>query len=100
MLDYTMLTQTAMSVLRCQYRTGTGSLVLQEFTAAGLLDMALDAHDVATLLRILPTALLEDTLRARGAVPPILPEAAWPPVETSMLTLDLDPPGGLRPLCD
>lgn len=94
MLPYTMLAQTAMSVLRCQYRSGTGSLVLQEFTGTGLIDMALDAADVERLLRILPTALLEETLRERGGVSPKISDAHWPSPsgEMGMLTLDLDPP--------
>ena len=51
-------------------------VVLQHFTERGLGEIALDAAELAALLRQLPTPLLVAALQERGAV----------------LTVDLDPP--------
>ena len=107
--DYTILEQTALSVLRCQYRPGLGSLMLQELSATGLLDMTLDAGHLAALLQLLPSALFQAEL-ARRCVVHGAPYATDQPWQTptfpdehliahgggdgmpGMLTLDLDEP--------
>ena len=80
MPDFTILDQTELSVLRCEYHPGGKHLVLQELSATGLVDLTLDHGHLTRILRLLPTDLLGAAMIDRGASFHLQrPAEDWPP---------------------